>query len=170
MALLEQSPPLDTHTLSDCILFERKDRQQETTGLDLMNLVYLCHSWYLGIYGSPLIDEKVQAWANGPGIPSVYNRFPALSNLPIRIDGWIDPRTTVGLITNNQSALIHSVLDTYNNFDSWSLSAIAHRPGSPWDQIRIIYGIGEIIPNELIQEHYGRLYRAHNARKQKEPA
>ena len=170
MALTEQSPALDPQTVSDCILFERKDRQQGTTGLDLMNLVYLCHSWYLGIYGSPLINEGVEAWANGPGIPSVYHRFMAQSYLPIRIDGWIDPRTTPGLITGNQLTLIDSVLDTYENFDSWSLSAIAHRPGSPWDQIRIIYGIGEIIPNELIQEHYGRLYRAHNARKKKEPA
>lgn len=174
-----QEFPRIPEIVSDYILYKRKAADENTTGLDLMNLVYLCHSWHLGIYGIPLIDEIVKAGVDGPEISSVYYRFNSFIYIPIpvpipkhlRIDpDQSDLKSTVNLLTQRQRLLIDSVLDTYKGFDSWSLSAIAHKPRSPWDQIRIIYGVGEIIPNELIQEHYGKLYKVHNARKRKIPA
>ena len=163
----EKEHPLDTRIVTDRILFERRDRNQETTGYDLIKLVYLCHSWHLGIYGAPLIKEKVEAWAHGPIIPSVYHRFMPFIDIPILIEShWIDPKLVVGQLTDRQESLIDSVLDTYNDLDSWSLGAIANKPGSPWDQVRRVHGILHFIPNELIQQHYGKLYRKHNAKRE----
>ncbi len=175
MEKLNPEFPRVPEIISDCILYVRKDRIQDTTGFDLIKLVYLCHSWSLGIYEMPLITERVEAWAYGPMIPSIYNRFIRHINVPIRIDlrvdpMWHDPRLNPNLLTDRQTSLIVSVLDTYGDFNSQSLGAIANQPGSPWDQIRRIYGIGTIIPNQLLQEHYGKLYKEHNVERESVPA
>ena len=157
----DQEYPLDTEIVSDFILYEREQIKKATSGVDLIKLVYLSHSWSLGIHGNPLITEEIEAWAFGPMIPSIYNRFLSFINRPIRIES----RYVVGELTNKQLSLMSSVLETYEDFDSWSLSAIANKPGSPWDQIMRIYGVGATIPNELLQEHYGKIYKEHHAEK-----
>lgn len=47
-------------------------QQGEMTAMKLHRLVYYCQAWHLVWDGVPLFDEEIQAWANGPIIPVLY--------------------------------------------------------------------------------------------------
>ncbi|MCY3615127.1 MAG: DUF4065 domain-containing protein [Bacteroidetes bacterium] len=155
--------PVEAIVVSDYILWKRKGKP--TTNLDVIKLVYLSHGWHLGIYGEPLITEPVEAWTYGPVIRSVYDCFKTFGGRPINVY----PRDNSNLLSVRQRLLIDETLRTYNAFDSWELSAITHEKGSPWDQVTGLYGtVGSsntpmIIPNDIIQEHYGSLYKDYHA-------
>lgn len=43
--------------------------------LKLQKLVYYSQAWYLTVFKKPLFNERIEAWAHGPVIPSIYERF-----------------------------------------------------------------------------------------------
>ena len=146
--------PVPAMVVATYILRQRHDQGQPTTTLDLVKLVYLSHGWFLGIYGVPLIVEVVEAWPYGPVIPIVYERFKsyrgdAIDIVPIDNSSHLDSR---------QRAVIDETLRAYAEFDSWGLSAIAHKKGTPWDQVSG-HGLWLIVPNSLIQQHYADLHK-----------
>jgi uncharacterized phage-associated protein len=47
-------------------------REGEMSAMKLHKLVYYCQAWHLVWDGAPLFDEEIQAWANGPVIPALY--------------------------------------------------------------------------------------------------
>lgn len=148
------SAPVPAMVVAMYILKQRHDRDHPTTTLDLVKLVYLSHGWFLGIYGIPLIREAVEAWPYGPVIPIVYERFKSYRGNPIDIV----PVDNSSDLDRRQRAVIDETLRAYASFDSWGLSAITHKPGTPWDQTSN-RGVRSIIPNSLIQQHYAGLYK-----------
>ena len=60
-------------TVAERILWLRRD--QETTPLHIVKLVYLCHGWMLGIKGEPLVAEPVVTGQFGPVLQSLYDRY-----------------------------------------------------------------------------------------------
>ncbi len=151
--------PVPAMIVATYILKQRHDQGRPTTTLDLVKLVYLSHGWFLGIYGMPLIIEAVEAWPYGPMIPIVHERFKSYRGNPIDIvpidnSDQLDPR---------QRAVIDETLRAYGEFDTWGLSAISHKPGTPWDQIYSGHGLWLSIPNSLIQQHYTGLYEREHA-------
>ncbi|MXW64839.1 MAG: DUF4065 domain-containing protein [Acidimicrobiaceae bacterium] len=160
MTVQVSESPVDAQVVSHYILWKREGKN--TTNLDVIKLVYLSHGWHLGIYEAPLITEPVEAWPYGPVVPSVYERFKSFGRNPIDIVVQDNSR----FLSTQQRLLIDQTLITYKDFESWALSAITHEQGTPWHQIMTKYGTGSIIPNGLIQEHYGSLYREYHARKQ----
>ena len=143
--------PLDARTVSEHLLWIRHERQ--TTPMHVIKLAYLSHGWMLGLYDEPLLWEPVEAWTYGPVIPSLYHLYKAWGG---------DPITAVPIdrsdnLTDQQRDLIDAVEDVYRNHTALQLSNITHKPGSPWDAVRRESGIGAIIPNELLRDHYRRL-------------
>ncbi len=124
--------------------------------MHVLKLTYISHGWMLGIHGSSLINEPVEAWIYGPVVPSIYHRYKAfggnlISTVPIdRSDKF----------TNEQRKLIGDVADAYSEYTAMQLSNITHQPGTPWDIVQRKYGIGTIIPNELIQKYYKKRAKA----------
>lgn len=143
--------PLDARTVSEHLLWIRRERQ--TTPMHVIKLAYLSHGWMLGLYAKPLLWEPVEAWTYGPVIPSLYHLYKAWGGDPITavpIDRSDD-------LTDQQRDLIDAVEDVYRNHTALQLSNITHKSGSPWDVVRRESGIGAIIPNELLRDHYRRL-------------
>ncbi len=130
------------------ILWLRRDCV--TTPMHVIKLVYLSHGWMLGIHDRPLVNEPAEAWTYGPVIPSVYHRYKSFGGDPITVvpvDGSDD-------FNDEQRALIEEVAEAYRNYTAVQLSNITHQPGTPWDITLREYGVGAIIPNELIRDHY----------------
>lgn len=143
--------PSDARTVSEHLLWIRRERQ--TTPMHVIKLTYLSHGWMLGLYDEPLLWEPVEAWTYGPVVPSLYHLYKAWGG---------DPITAVPIdrsdnLTDQQRDLIDAVEDVYRNHTALQLSNITHKPGSPWDVVRRESGIGAIIPNELLRDHYRRL-------------
>lgn len=46
--------------------------QGEMSAMKLHKLCYYCQGWHLVWEGTPLFGERIEAWANGPVIPALY--------------------------------------------------------------------------------------------------
>lgn len=127
-----------------------RDRERETTPMHVLKLVYLCHGWCLGFTGEALISEPVEAWTYGPVVPTVYHLYKSFGGDHITVER-VDRSENLG---SDQRDLIASVVDAYRSYTAVQLSNITHQKDTPWDITRRKYGIGAIIPNELIESHY----------------
>lgn len=138
--------------IAEQILWVRKDGP--TTTMQVLKLSYICHGWMLGIHGEPLVSDPVMAWRYGPVIPDIYRLYKSFGGNPIDTV----PVDKTNMLDGNQASLIKAVLNSYREFTAWQLSAITHKPGTPWDQV---YngdgGIGAIIPNNMIKKYYEKL-------------
>lgn len=125
----------------------------EMTAMKLQKLVYYCQAWSLVWDEEPLFEEEIQAWANGPVVPSLYERH----------QGKFKVRTWDGnsaILTKSQRETIQKVLDFYGDKPSQVLSDLTHKE-APWISARVGLGIGErgkqIITHAAMAEYYGSL-------------
>lgn len=49
------------------------EKFEPMSALKLQKLVYYCQAWSLVWDGRPLFAERIEAWANGPVVPELYN-------------------------------------------------------------------------------------------------
>lgn len=132
---------------------------QQLSPMKLIKLVYIMHGWHLGIKGTPLINDSIQAWQYGPVIPELYHvikRFGTESVDPNLIDLY--SKKTLSAET---SGFVESLWPSYKDMSAIELSALTHIDGSPWSET---YN-GEYykpISNETIQSYYSRLIEKAN--------
>lgn len=129
----------------------------ELTPMKVLKLVYIAHGWHLALYDEPLINETVQAWKYGPVVPSVYGSFRQFGNKQITMTAPIQS----GLLDGNKSAFLDRIWDVYKNYNGIELSAITHKPGTPWDiewnQNNGKLFLGFPMSNDIIKAHYKEL-------------
>ena len=122
-------------------------------GLDpmkLLKLAYLSQGWMLGLYGTPLILDDVEAWRYGPVFREIYRNVagqPMVRAIHVPRDSTFDEIET---------DLIGQVWEKYKDKSGLSLSALTHAPGSPWDITYQKFGQNAVIPKSLIQEYYAK--------------
>ena len=128
-------------------------RETETTPMHVLKLVYISHGWMLGLYGRSLINEPAEAWRYGPVVPSLYHRYKSFGRDPITAE----PVDRSDAFDDEQRDVIKQVHEVYGDFTALQLSALTHKPDTPWDIAYREYGVGVIIRNELIRDYYKRL-------------
>ena len=136
----------DPKAIANHILWMRRDAP--TTPLKLVKLVYICHGWMLGLTSEELINEPVEAWQNGPVVPSLYWEYRRFGGYPIEVPIAEQP------LTDNQVKVIEAVHDVYKDFSGPQLSELTHRNGTPWHEIYYKDGVGAVIPSSIIRNHY----------------
>jgi uncharacterized phage-associated protein len=129
------------------------------TPLQLLKLVYISHGWNFPINNGPLIQDRIEAWQYGPVVPSLYRAIRGYRAEPVR--GPI-PDGDVPMLPKER-ALIDAVYSTYGHFSGGQLSAMTHRPGTPW-AVAWERGKNSEITNEMIAEHYRQLAAERHAR------
>jgi len=125
------------------------------TNMQLQKLVYIAHGWMLGITGQSLIKNKVEAWAWGPVIPDLYHPLKkygsGIVDEPLPAKATLEAETAEMLVTS-------AVWAGYGDLSALQLSAITHKDGTPWSQVRQQNPARHAeIPNRLIAEHYQQL-------------
>ncbi len=145
---------LDPQLVSEQILWLRRD--VVSTPMHAIKLVYLCHGWMLGLKDKSLIHEPVEAWTYGPVVPSVYYRYKAFGGFTITSEAV----NKTSDFTDEQNKIVKEVVDVYMDSTAIELSNITHKTGTPWDLVMRKYGgVGSIIPNEIIRDHYRQLIK-----------
>lgn len=146
---------LQSRRVAEQILYLRQDIN--TTLLQIIKLVYLCHGWMLGNFGKRLIYEPIEAWKYGPVVPSVYERYKTTSGKPIT-------RLVVDRarhFNETEIGLIKLVVEEYKDYSAWDLSSVTHLPGTPWYEVyQDGRGLWSVIPNDLIEGYYKALLEA----------
>ena len=100
------------------------------TAWKLQKLVYYAQAWSLVWDDSPLFDDEIQAWANGPVVPNLYRQHRGRFSLYAGdIDG--DP----SLLTTDQKETVDIVVDFYGDKTPQWLSDLTHME-APWRDAR----------------------------------
>ena len=143
-------PPVAPSYVSERLLHQAADIGRVFTPMQVIKLVYISHGWMLGLLDQPLILETVEAWRYGPVVRSVYRKYRKYRGNPIDQQGA--PHD--GQLHAQQRNLIDQVFQGYGQYSGLQLSRLTHQPGTPW---AIAWQSGmNIIPDELIKEHYRR--------------
>lgn len=126
------------------------------TTMKLQKLVYYCQVWYLVWEDKPLFKEKIEAWANGPVVRTLFNFHQGLYT----IDKF---KLTLGnsmRLSSLQKEDIDSVLDFYGGKTSQWLIDQTHSE-KPWIDARkgllpSERGSREISPQSIV-DYYSSL-------------
>jgi uncharacterized phage-associated protein len=123
------------------------------TAMKLEKLVYYCQAWSLVWDEKPLFRERIEAWANGPVVPKLYEKHRGM----FQISTW-DGDPTV--LTNEQKETIDAVLGFYGDKSSQWLSDLTHQE-APWRDARAGLSPGDRSGSEIsraaMAEYYGSL-------------
>ncbi len=132
------------------------EKQGVMTTMKLQKLCYYSQAWSLVWDDRRLFEERIEAWANGPVIPELYERHRGLFQIgPGSLkDG--EPRK----LDAEGKETVDAVLDYYGDKSSHWLSELTHAE-PPWKEARGNLGPGdhgsaEITPAAMA-EYYGAL-------------
>lgn len=129
-------------------------KQGPMTAMKLQKLVYYSQAWSLVWDEKPLFAERIEAWANGPIVPELYDAHRG----KFRVDHW--PLSHPDRLTDVEKETINAVLGHYGDMSSHMLGDLAHKEG-PWAEARAglppsARGNAEIT-HALMAEYYGSL-------------
>lgn len=99
------------------------------TPLRLQKLLYYVQRWALDEFDRPIFDDPIEAWALGPVVPIVFDKFKQYQLTTISLDiGDIN-------LTDDEVNLIARVWENYKEFSPTGLSRII-RDEKPWVEAR----------------------------------
>lgn len=130
-------------------------RRGSMTAMKLEKLVYYSQVWSLVWTEKELFRERIEAWANGPVVPSLYR----LHRGHFKISpGFFEGNP--GRLNDEQRDVIDRVLSFYGEKDPQWLSNLTHME-KPWQDAREGLAPGErggnTITKESIMEYYSSL-------------
>lgn len=124
------------------------------TAMKLQKLVYYSQAWSLVWDERPLFGERIEAWANGPVVPDLYQKH----RRHFEIRSW--PFGKSQGLSAAERETIDAVLDGYGDKPSQWLSDLTHRE-LPWLEARHGLSPGErgnrVITHRAMAEYYGSL-------------
>jgi len=125
------------------------------SAMKLQKLVYYSQAWHLVWKDTPLFDEEVQAWANGPVVPELFTLHQGFFQLE---PGFF--RGNAARILEDSKDVITRVLAFYGPKDAQWLSELSHME-DPWKLARegITDGerCGNVISHEKMAEYYSSI-------------
>ena len=126
------------------------------THMKLQKLVYYAQAWSLVWDESPIFNDRIEAWANGPVVPKLFARLKgkfkvAKTDLRAGDPNKLDP---------TQKETLRLVIDFYGPKSSQWLSDLTHME-DPWKDARAGLAPGERGSNEITTDtmawYYGSL-------------
>ena len=125
----------------------------EMTAMKLQKLVYYSQAWSLVWDDEPLFPEQIEAWANGPVVPALYEQHRGR----FRVSNWSG---NPDALKKKQRATVEAVLAFYADRPSQVLSNLTHSE-APWLNAREGLAIGErgnnVISHAAMAEYYSSL-------------
>ncbi|MBF0463265.1 MAG: SocA family protein [Magnetococcales bacterium] len=126
------------------------------TAMKLQKLVYYSQAWSLVWDDSPLFDEPIQAWANGPVVPALF----AAHQGQFKVSRESLPVGNPDNLTASEQETVDAVIKYYGEKSSQYLSDLTHME-DPWRKARAGMLDGErgnqVITHAALDEYYGSL-------------
>jgi uncharacterized phage-associated protein len=123
------------------------------TAVKLQKLVYYSQAWHLVWEDKPLFPERIEAWANGPVVPALYQRHRG----NFTVTQW--SAGDVSKLTTKERGSVDAVLKFYGDKDAFWLSELTHRE-VPWKSARKGLSKGERGNNEITKAAMAEFYGA----------
>lgn len=151
----KQTMASDARSVANELIRRAHEENRTVTPMQVLKLTYLCHAWMLGLYGRPLIRQRIEAWMFGPVIGDVYKSLKRYGGSPI------EEPISYGApddFDEYEEDLINQVWRKYRDLSGLELSAMTHAAGTPWSMVRQGHGrvsvSNPVIPDSLIRRHY----------------
>ncbi|MGV1927930.1 Panacea domain-containing protein [Agrobacterium tumefaciens] len=123
--------------------------------MKLQKLVYYCQAWSLVWDDRPMFSDRIEAWANGPVCPSLYEAH--RGNFLVRPGDFSGKKRD---LDDDARDTIKQVLKFYAKKDAHWLSDLTHSE-QPWRDARGDLAPGErsnaVISQASMAEYYGSL-------------
>ena len=134
------------------------DKVGEIDVWKLQKLIYYCQAWSLAWDGSPLFDDIIEAWANGPVCPTLRSRHEDMYVVDKTTPIWHDANPDA--LTSGERETIDVVLRDYNEMPNYELRELTHLE-EPWNKAREGVPLMEPCTNEItpvmMRLYYGSL-------------
>lgn len=120
------------------------------TNMQLQKLVIIAHGYTLALRGHPLYHEKTYAWQWGPVVKELYQSLQKYGR-----DFVTEPISTNDKLSDDgeEMEIVRAIWKFYGHFTGSQLSALTHRPDTPWSITWELEPFG-VISDSLILEHY----------------
>lgn len=113
------------YIINKCIEYNRP-----VSNLQLQKILYYVQGEYIKFTGGePLFNDRIEAWAYGPVVPSVYYVFNIFSSSDIDFVG--DVEEIVGEIGSKVREIIDPVIKAKSSLSAWKLVENTHNE-MPW--------------------------------------
>lgn len=129
---------------------------ESITHLKLQKLVYYAQAWYLALNdGSPLFEDKIEAWIHGPVCPEIYPYYKRYGYFEI-------PPEEFPVELNNEKnegkrKILEMIWANYGKYDGKFLEALTHQE-LPWIEAREGYDEYELgnveISHSAMEKYY----------------
>jgi uncharacterized phage-associated protein len=125
------------------------------THLKLQKLIYYAQAWALVLLKKELFEEEIEAWAHGPVVPSVYQRFKG--------SGWdaLETPDECPEIKGDALKLLTEINRVYGNCGAKHLESLTHNE-MPWIATRgdlpLEAACSRPIPKEVMADFYRKMY------------
>jgi uncharacterized phage-associated protein len=106
-----------------------RDAGEAITHLKLQKLLYFAQSWYLANTGEELFSDEFQAWAHGPVVRSIYDRFSEQKWAPI------EPVETAPEFDQRTHSFLEQLYCKYGEYGAKMLERLTH-DHAPWKDVR----------------------------------
>jgi len=114
--------------IAKCFLYlDDTNEGDGISNLKLQKLVYYAQGFYSAIFGKPLFDKNISAWAHGPVVPDLYHEYKKYGSNPIPISSDFDKNT----LTQDEFELVEEVFEVFGQYSAWKLRNMTHEE-SPW--------------------------------------
>ena len=140
--------------VADAIIAFGNDHGDYVSNLRLQRLLYYMQGWYLADHEEPLFDDRIEAWLNGPVVPTVFRRFKPFAHRPLEVPVTYD---------DIPPALLEQVQDIwegYGHLSSYDMERMSMSE-PPWRNARGGVSNGEACENPLslddVKEYFATL-------------
>ncbi len=118
------------------------------TNLKLQKLLYYAQGFHLAMYGEPLFQEPIEAWAHGPVIRQLYSKYQKYGASPIPPGDSLD----LAKFDDETKSFLNEVYNAFGQYSAWKLREMTHEE-PPWS---MAYREGEssVIPLDSLKEHF----------------
>jgi uncharacterized phage-associated protein len=120
----------------------------------LQKLVYYCQAWSLVWDSKPLFTERIEAWANGPVVPALYQRH----RREYSVSEW--PWGDASALDDEESETVDAVVRSYGRLTGRQLIRLTHEE-DPWvnarDGMRPGQRGNKLIELDAIAEYYSSI-------------
>jgi uncharacterized phage-associated protein len=167
--------------IANYLLLKGRKEDKPITPMKLQKLLYFAHGWYLATMNEPLLREPFEVWKYGPVIARVYEEFrhfrneritELMSEIHREKDDWVMEKPVVN--DKETREILDAVWKIYADFTPLELSALTHKPGSPWEQVVKKYGgIGKVpynrdLDEQTVKEYFTNLLESVGKKRQQE--
>jgi uncharacterized phage-associated protein len=151
---LKQKGGLGMASVHDVAAYILKKYSRPMTTWKLQKLTYYAQAWSLVWDERPLFQARIEAWANGPVVPALYDCHRGL----FQVNSW--PHGDPDRLTKSERETVDGVMEFYSHKTSQWLSDLTHAE-KPWREARGSLAPGErgsqVISLESMLEYYSGL-------------